>query len=232
MPTPKGRTAWVITADEVTGRRCGPWPVPDVLWQQRAVTCAGMGERDCLQLTDEVRNAVPSIFSPGGDVAIVQRVCGLLDITCSVLAPTAAAVPANWLGDTGQVRAVEIGGQTYSVLSPGVAPELALDMLGLPALALPIAPASKPGTTACGDALSGLLDGAPWDPRVAWVGNAPVRWPAGSTATFSPGLRLLVPTGDGSLLFVPGAPIALTGHQDGATGSFVACGARPAVVVP
>lgn len=233
VPTPAGRTAWVMTSDEVTGgTRCGPWRVPAAIGQQRSVTCAAVAAPTCLALAARLVREVPTALSPGGDLALTGTTCGRQGEACTP-AVEAAAVPAGWAGDVRDVRAAEalLPGGPFVEHFPGVLPDAALAGVAAPSLPLP-AQASGHVPAACGATLDGDLRTAPWDPRVAWVGSTAVVWPPGTSVRFTQVAALTVPTTDGSVRFVAGARVLLRGTLDARRATFTVCAAQSVSALP
>lgn len=192
LTTPVGRTAWVMTRDEVTGAgECGPWPVPDAIDGLRSVTCAGISELACVTDADHVtpilRRAGTDVVvvgtgacKPGcdGDPRVVVSLAGASDEPTKPVDIAMAGPLAAWL-----------------VTDPAyVLPSRALDAIGRASMPLPrAAAAGRP----CGRKIvEGTLVGRPWDARVAWLNGTAVRWPAGTFARFTPQLTLFNADGD------------------------------------
>jgi hypothetical protein len=232
IPTPAGRTAWVLTSDEVTSRgHCGPWPVPQGLAGQRSVTCAGVDAPTCLRLAAQVEADAPGFPYPEGDMALASPACPSRAPTCVNRELTAVAVPARPTGTVVGVRAAMLSAASgaFRPLEPGAEPGYALDAISRPSLPLAIGVA-KPTPRACSATLTGGIRAAAWDPRVFWVGVTSVVWPIGTSARFADLPALMVPTADGSYRFVVGASVRLEGSVDPRTHAFVACSARPVSV--
>lgn len=223
VATPKGRTAWVMTNDEVTGGHgCGSWSVPESIAGQRSVDCSGIGVDACLRLASKVGVDVPELAFAGGDLGITGAQCRPRIFGCTAIPSVAVAIPRGWQGDAGAMRAatpISPDG-VFTELLPAVVPQAALDSVALPALPLPVSAAPA---TACSTTVTGQLRGSPWDSRVAWVGSDAVVWPAGTIVEFTPALSLTLPTADGSVRFARGAPVSLRGALDERTKAFVAC---------
>ncbi len=229
ISTPAGRTAWVLTADEVTSRgQCGPWPVPETIAGQRSLTCAGLGVPACLQLVTQVELDQPAIPSPRGDMAVALPDCGVQALACGIGQVTVAAVPDGWTGDVGSVLAATRASAdgAFILLAGGAEPDYALDAISRPTLPLPTG-SRAPTASACTATLMGDLRAAAWDPRVVWVGEIGVVWPPGTSARFADAASLTVPRPNGSYRFVAGAPVQVQGSLDPRLHAFVACTVRP-----
>jgi hypothetical protein len=227
IPTPAGRTAWVMTSEEVTGSgRCRPWDVPTAIADQRSLTCAGIAAPACLDLAAELTGEAPEVPYAGGGLALALLPCRPQTAACPEGQVAAAAVPPGWTGGYQDVRAAEAasGGRRFARLSPGALPDAAAAAIALASLPLPVE-ARAPRPASCAVTLEGDLRAAPWDPRVAWVGGTSVVWPAGSNIRFTAVSALTVPTADGTVRLVEGARARLRGTRDARTGAFVACGA-------
>ncbi|MHB8960712.1 MAG: hypothetical protein ACYDAN_13940, partial [Candidatus Limnocylindrales bacterium] len=228
IPTPAGRTAWVLTADEVTSHgRCGPWPVPQSIAGQRSITCAGVGVPACLRLVARVQAGTPGVPYPGGDLALAMPACPAPATACGGQA-AAVAVPPGWAGGVASMQAAMLtpASGAFRLLAAAAAPDYAFDAISRPALPLPIG-AAEPTSRACSATLIGDLRAAAWDPRVAWVGAIGVVWPPGTSVRFADLPALTVPRPFGSYRFVVGAPVLVQGSLDPRLHAFVACGVQP-----
>jgi hypothetical protein len=231
IPTPAGRTAWVLTADVVTSHgRCGPWTVPAGIGGQRSVTCAGVAVPACLRLLARVQADTPGLPYAGGDMALAGPACRAPSMTCASGELTAVAVPPGWAGTIAGVQAAVAlrASAAFWLLAPGAASDDALDAVSRPSLPLPTE-AAEPAH-ACAATLTGDLRAAPGDPRVFWVGVTAVVWPAGTRARFGDTPSLTVPRADGSYRFVERAAMRLQGSVDPQTHAFVVCTATPVSV--
>ena len=218
--TPAGRTAWLMTADEVTGAGACGRPMGTVFSDgMRSLTCAGVGMPDCLSL------ATQAWFTPASaatelDVVVAQGRCP----SGQRCAPAPSVVVAVGSGGSGlgdvrwAVLVTPAEGVATRTLVPAEIPAYAIPFIALPSRPLPTARAAPAG---CSGSLTGMLAGMPWDGRVAWVGTTAVGWPAGWSARFDPALELVDRTG--RVVAAAGATVALTGASAGPGGTFEAC---------
>jgi hypothetical protein len=81
------------------------------------------------------------------------------------------------------------------------------------------------GGNPCAQQLRGPLHGAPWDPRVAWVGVQAVVWPTGTSAWFVPDAVVEVLGRTDGVAARADDLVSLTGTLDD-SGRFNACTMR------
>ncbi|HEU0242830.1 MAG TPA: hypothetical protein VFQ75_02920, partial [Candidatus Limnocylindrales bacterium] len=228
--TPAGRTVWAATG-------AGAWPdggcapPPDAtpgITGFRSLTC-WTDRAHCLEAIAAARRLAPEAFGPGVDVAAGLASTCPMGVSCPWSGPddpvTVTVTPEAW-HDLGELRVFTTGLRRLSGVALETAAEAAppatLGLASRPAIALP--ESTAPAGAACdGASIRGTLRGSPWDPRVAWVDEVPVRWPAGLTAMFVPDLRLYA--ADGSLVAGAGNELLLVGSAAGAPGTdgFDAC---------
>ncbi|HVN11320.1 MAG TPA: hypothetical protein VMT69_04450, partial [Kineosporiaceae bacterium] len=226
VATPAGRTAWVITADEIVGQgACEPWTVPDLVAGQRSLTCAGLGVPLCIGMVARLRSDTPDLLVEGADLVVVTPACAP---GCSSDPTIAVSVPVGWAGDRADLRAATPipSSGSFTRLPSGILPAAVLDVLGRPALPLPTG-GERARRNDCSETLAGTLSGAPWDPRVAWVGAERVVWPSGTVVRFLPSAVLSVPGAAAELTAGGGDRVVLTGSLDTAAGQFDACSVQP-----
>ena len=226
--TPAGRTAWFETGGLIApdGPCSGGPGAPDTLAGVRSYTCWTDGAK-CLEAAREAMRSAPDAFGPG--TAVAAGVGGSCPIwaRCPWAGPNmpvvVTAAPADW-STSADVRAFTMSARRLPSLLRELPPDeidwRILAMASRPSLSLP---ASTPGETAAAycpaNGITGPLVGSPWDPRVAWVGPNSVRWPAGFTGRFTPGLELVSPLGH---VFRAGEVLQVAGTA-GAEPVFVAC---------
>lgn len=228
VATPHGRTAWVRGADEVVGAgRCGPWTVPSGVARLRSLTCAGVDASTCLDLLPLLNADTSGLLQPGGDLLVAVPPC-TDSHRCFATPLTFIGTPAGWSGPLGEVRAVEADDYsgTLRPLDAGSLPDYALDALSRPSLPLPTG-SEKAERNTCADSLTGELQGSPWDPRVAWVGDTAVVWPTGTVLRFLPLARLTTPGRPGGAFAAQHDWVTLTGMTGSAGRSFDACAMAP-----
>ena len=234
LSTPAGRTAWIATgAAAWPDGGCQPPPdaAPGILGF-RSLTCWTDRDR-CLEAIEQAREYSPDAFGPATDVAAgLGPGCPALT-RCPWDGPNqpvlVTAAPADWSTiDDLRVFSMalrQLAGAGGELPVDGLSPET-LAVASRPALALPVA---QSAVDACaGAARRGVLDGNRWDPWVAWIDRVAVTWPAGTTALFTPTLRLYGP--DGAYLGGPGDELLLLGA--GATADATAGVDACAVVSP
>ncbi|HEY3334514.1 MAG TPA: hypothetical protein VGK16_04685 [Candidatus Limnocylindrales bacterium] len=227
--TPAGRTFWVATG-AAAWPDGGCVPPPDAtpgITGFRSLTCWTDRDR-CLKAIEAARTFAPEAFGPAADVAAGLASTCPAGVACPWTGPddpvTVTVAPDHWRA-LGELRLFTTGLRRLS----GVAVEHAADAASPETLALASRPSiALPESTAvtgtCGPgSLRGALHASPWDPRIAWVGQTPVTWPAGSLALFVPDLRLFAP--DGTLVGGPGDEVLLAGAAEGpgAADTFDAC---------
>ena len=223
IATPAGRTAWVMANDEVAGTGpCDPWSPPGEVDGLRAVTCAGLDLPACLNLLPIARG-VPGLIRLGGDLVVTVPSCADSH-RCFAPPLTLIGVPAGWSGSPGEIRAVTVDQTTNALAAtpPDMLPSEALDALGRPSLPLPVGGESARGND-CRSTIAGPLRGAPWDPRVAWVGDTAVRWPTGTTVRFLPFAGLSAPGEPNPMEAWLDETVIVTGSLDRSGTGFDAC---------
>ena len=214
IATPQGRTAWVLGADSVAGTgRCGPWTVPSEVAGLRSLTCAGMGAPTCLDLLPLINSDATGVLQPGGDLVLAVPPC-LDSHRCFATPLTFVGLPAGWTGSLSEIHTVGAGASSL--------PAYTLDAMGRAALPLPTG-GDKVPTNTCRETLTGQLHGAPWDPRVAWVGDTAVVWPTGTTLRFLPTAQLRVPGDPYGTFATEGDQLTVTGSINPTSGAFNAC---------
>jgi hypothetical protein len=224
VPTPLGRTAWVMATEEfaATGS-CGPWPVPTLIDGQRSVTCADLGAPACFKALAGARSDIPGLEYAGGDVAVTVARCAQRALGCADPPVVAIATPDGWPSSTAELRAATRASATraFALTDQNLLPDSPLDVLARPGLPLPAANA-PPSTNACLETIDGMLLGSPWDPRVAWVQAHEVVWPKGTSVWFVPDIVVeVIGKTDGTTAY-EFDHVKLTGRL-GADGRFDAC---------
>ena len=218
--TPAGRTAWMQTgAAAWPDGGCDPPPdATPAIDGVRSITCWTDRDR-CLEAMELARAMAPDAFTPSTEVAAGLGPGCPPTARCAWTGPNdpvhVTAAPAGWAA-ADMVRVFGTGlrplsGTSREVAASDVAPWM-LALASRPGAALPVPdPVDEPapGTACAGEERRGILQGSPWDLRVAWVGTSDVTWPAGYAAVFAPALRLLGP--DGSDVAGAGDEVRLTG---------------------
>jgi hypothetical protein len=202
--TPEGRTAWFAPGGMVSPD--GPCPgtavAPDTIDGVRSFTCWTDRAR-CLEAARNAIREAPDAFTPATEVAAGIGEWCEPGIRCPWIGPNmpvvVTAAPAGF-SSSGDVRAFSAGWRRVSMPVREVPPDevgpAVLAMASRPSLALPVAPSGDPGAVYCpASGVTGEVRGAPWDPRVAWIGLSTVRWPQGFTARFTPSIELVAPEG-------------------------------------
>jgi hypothetical protein len=227
IATPHGRTAWVMGADEVVGTgACPPWTVPSSISGLRSLTCAGVLPPSCPNLLPLVGPDATGVLQRGGDLMIAVPPC-MDSHKCFAPPLTIVGTPAGWSGATSEIRAVG-SNDSSGTLQPAPEnrlPDYALDALGRPALPLPTG-GEKAKLNTCSESLAGQLNAAPWDPRVAWVGDMPVVWPTGTVLRFLPLAEITTPGQPSGASAFQFDPVTLQGMLSASGLSFDACGMR------
>jgi hypothetical protein len=175
---------------------------PDTIEGIRSFTCWTDRPR-CLEAVRTAIREAPDAFTPGTEVAAgIGEWCDP-GVRCPWIAPNmpivVTAAQAGW-SSSADIRVFSAGWRRASMpfreVPAAEAGAAVLAMASRPSLALPVAPAGDPGAVYCpASGVTGEVRGAPWDPRVAWIGLSTVRWPHGFTGRFTPSLELVSPEG-------------------------------------
>ncbi len=226
IATPAGLTAWVMTADDVTGTgECSSWLVPPVFDAERSITCAGLSLPGCLEVLAHVGATSASLLAGGSDVVVAAGDCPSWP-SCPDVRVVVAVLPAS-RHRAADATAVGLDGSlTGSPFAVSVADyPYALDAITRPSLPLPTGGEKAKGND-CSEALAGSLRVAPWDPRVVWVGTQAVVWPTGTFARFLDPPIVSVPGNPYGAAATPGDEVLVTGTLDTVRRQFNACSLR------